>query len=190
MGLGDRETGVGVVFHWCGNVLRAAAMAVAALVVAAQPATAQDPAFLVVNGGYFDFNRQKHPAGEFGLQYRSDQKLWIFQPMVGVMRTTTASTDIYAGISLDIFFGDRFVVRPSFAPSYYNRGAGHNLGYALEFRSAIEFAYRFDDRSRLGLEIYHMSNAGLGNGNPGEESAILTYALPMTKIAHWLGRDD
>jgi hypothetical protein len=103
----------------------------------------QDPSFLVVSGGYYDFNRQKHPGFEFGAQYRSDQKLWIFQPMVGVMRNSHASTDIYAGVSLDIFFGSRFVVRPSFAPSLYLRGAGQDLGHPLEFRSAIEFAYRF-----------------------------------------------
>src|SRR3954469_8029025 len=142
----------------------------------------QDPSFLVVSGGYYDFNRQKHPGFEFGAQYASHPKLWIFQPMAGVMRNSHASTDIYAGISLDIFFGSRFVVRPSFAPSLYLRGAGQDLGHPIEFRSAIEFAYRFDDRSRLGLEIYHLSNASLGNKNPGEESITLVYSLPTTKL--------
>jgi lipid A 3-O-deacylase len=161
------------------------AVAGALLLAYVVPAQAEDPSFLVVSGGYYDFNRQKHPGAEFGLQYRSDQKLWLFQPMVGVMRNSHASTDIYAGISLDLFLGSRFVVRPSFAPSAYIRGAGQDLGHTIEFRSALEFSYRFDDRSRLGLEVYHLSNAGLGDKNPGEESITLVYSLPTTKISGW-----
>lgn len=150
-------------------------------------AHAQDPSFVSVSMGRYDFNRNKDPAWEGGLQYRSDLKLWVFEPMVGVMHNTHATTDIYAGISLDVFLGNRIVVRPSFAPTYYNRGGGEDLGDKLEFRSAIEFAYRFDDRSRLGVEVYHMSNASLGKINPGEESINMVYSLPTTKIASWFG---
>jgi len=155
--------------------------------VAPSVARAQDPSFLSVSAGRYDFNRNKDPAWEGGLQYRSDLKLWVFQPMIGVMHNTHATTDIYAGISLDVFLGNRIVVRPSFAPGYYHRGGGEDLGDALEFRSAIEFAYRFDDRSRLGVEVYHMSNASLGKINPGEESINLVYSLPTAKIASWFG---
>jgi lipid A 3-O-deacylase len=151
------------------------------------PAQAQDPSFVSISFGRYDFNRQKHPGWEGGMQYRSDQKLWIFQPMAGFMHNQHGSTDIYAGISLDVFFGNRFVFRPSFAPSWYVRGAGQDLGYWLEFRSAAEFAYRFDDRSRLGVEVYHISNAHLGDKNPGEESINLVYSLPTTTIAGWFG---
>jgi lipid A 3-O-deacylase len=150
-------------------------------------ARAQDPSFVTFSAGYYDFNRQKEPAGEGGMQYRSDLKLWIFQPMAGFMVNGNGSADLYAGISLDIFLGNRIVVRPSFAPSYYHQGAGQDLGKKLEFRSAIEFAYRFDDRSRLGVEVYHMSNASLGNINPGEESINLVYALPTPTLARWFG---
>lgn len=150
-------------------------------------AQAQDPSFVTLSVGRYDFNRQKDPTWEGGMQYRSNLKLWLFQPMVGFMHNGHGTTDLYAGISLDVFFGNRFVVRPSFAPSYYHRAGGEDLGYALEFRSAIEFAYRFDDRSRLGLEVYHMSNAGLGKTNPGEESINVVYSLPVTRIASWLG---
>jgi hypothetical protein len=148
----------------------------------AAPAVAQDPSFLSFSAGYFDFNRQKDTAAEFGVQYRSDQKLWLFQPMAGAMATTDAATHVYAGVSLDIFFGNRFVVRPSFAPGLYFKGSGHDLGHVIEFRSGIELAYRFDDRSRLGLEVYHLSNAHIGDKNPGEESILLVYSIPTSKL--------
>lgn len=166
-----------------------AVVGLAALVGLLTPgqAQAQDPSFLTLSVGRYDFNRQKDPSWEGGMQYRSDLKLWIFQPMVGFMHNGHGTTDLYAGISLDVFLGNRFVVRPSFAPSYYHRAGGEDLGYALEFRSAIEFSYRFDDRSRLGIEIYHMSNAGLGKTNPGEESINAVYSLPIPKLVSWFG---
>ena len=146
-------------------------------------AQAQDPSFLTFSAGKFDFNRQKNEAVEFGVQWRGSEKLWIFQPMVGVMGTTDVSGNIYAGVSLDIFFGNRLVFRPSFAPGLYTKGSkGHDLGHVIEFRSGAELAYRFDDRSRLGLEVYHLSNAHLGDKNPGEESIVLTYSIPTSKL--------
>jgi len=161
--------------------------AVLAMLWAAPAAAQGDPSFVTFSAGAYDFNRQKAPAYEFGMQYRSDLKLWIFQPMIGFMHNSNSSNDIYAGISLDVFFGNRIVFRPSFAFSYYNRNGGENLGYPLEFRSGAELAYRFDDRSRLGVELYHMSNAHLGTTNPGEESINLVYSLPTTKIREWFG---
>lgn len=159
-------------------------MALLAGVGAADQARAQDPSFLNFSFGRYDFNRQKADTWEGGVQYRSDQKLWIFQPIAGAMVNGNKSANVYAGVSLDIFFGNRWVLRPSFAPGLYFRGSdGEDLGYPLEFRSALELAYRFDDRSRLGLEIYHLSNAHLDkHQNPGEESINLVYSIPTSKI--------
>lgn len=43
-------------------------------------------------------------------------------------------------------------------------------------------AYRFDDRSRLGLEFYHLSNAGLDKHNPGTEILLAKYSVPFGKL--------
>ena len=56
------------------------------------------------------------------------------------------------------------------------------LGHDLEFRSQIEIAYRFDDRARLGLSLSHMSSASIGDKNPGTESIMVTYALPIENL--------
>ena len=143
---------------------------------------ADDPDFLSVGAGYFDWNRQKAPAAEFRLEYRSDQKFWIFKPLGGLMATSDGAFYGFAGVGIDVFLGRRFVMTPSFAPGYYNEGSGLDLGYPLEFRSQVEFAYRFDDRSRLGLAVSHMSNASIGDTNPGTESAILYYSVPLSTI--------
>jgi lipid A 3-O-deacylase len=144
-------------------------------------AKAQDPSFLTFGAGAFDFMEEsEHRAAQFELQYRSGLKLWIFQPMAGVSATTDGSAYAYAGLSVDIFFGNRIVLRPSFAPGLYYEGDGKDLGSVIEFRSAAELAYRFDDRSRLGIEISHRSNAGIDEHNPGEETLMLFYHLPLT----------
>ena len=61
------------------HLLRAALIvAFAAAFVAPEGARADDPDFLSFGGGYFDWNRQKSPAAEFRIEYRSDRKFWIF----------------------------------------------------------------------------------------------------------------
>jgi hypothetical protein len=155
---------------------------VAAMVVGAGAARADDPDFLSFGAGYFDWNRQKAPAAEFRLEYRSDKKLLIFKPLGGIMGTSDGAVYAFAGIGVDVFLGRRIVLTPSFAPGYYAKGSGLDLGHELEFRSQIEFAYRFDDRSRLGVAVSHMSNASIADENPGTESAILYYSMPLSRI--------
>ncbi len=140
-----------------------------------------DPAFLRFGGGYYDINDDQD-AGEFHFEYISDSKWWVFNPMAGVMATTDAAAYAYAGIRLDIFLGNRFVLTPQFAPGLYHDGDGKDLGHVVEFRSGLELAYRFDDRSRLGMTIYHLSNAGLDNNNPGTEVLNIHYSYPLTKL--------
>jgi lipid A 3-O-deacylase len=166
---------------------RAAAAILALLAVIQTPTTAlaaDDPDFISFGAGYFDWNRQKNEAAEFRLEYRSDYKLWVFKPLAGIMATSDKAFYAFAGVGLDVFFGNRFVVTPSFAPGYYQHSDGLDLGHKLEFRSQIEFAYRFDDRSRLGIAISHMSNASIGDTNPGTESAILYYSMPVDNLAN------
>jgi len=53
------------------------------------------------------------------------------------------------------------------------------LGGPIEFKSGGEFAYRFDNDARLGLLFDHISNAGIYKKNPGVESALLVYSIPL-----------
>jgi lipid A 3-O-deacylase len=175
--------------------LRLAAFALAAvLVVLALPARADDvelnddPAFLDFQAGVKDMRRDHVPA--FVLEYRSSYKLWFIKPMVGVMATTRGSVYGYGGFAVDIFFGRRVVLTPSLAVGVYDNGNDRDLGTAFpEFRSAVELAYRFDDRSRLGIMFNHISNAGTGKVNPGTEQLMLSYSYPLTNLKALFGGD-
>ena len=153
------------------------------------PAQADDPAFLSFGAGYFDFNRQKDPGAEFRVEYRSAYKLWQLKPFVAAAGATTGHGFIGAGVLMDIYFGRRLVLTPSFAPHVYFGGNNKlDLDYPLEFRSQLEMAYRFDDRSRLGLAISHYSNAGLGDGNPGTETVSVYYSIPFSGFSSLFGK--
>ena len=152
-----------------------------AFLLLAQPAWAEEPDFVAFSAGVFDLGKDQ-TAAEGRLEYRSDIKLWIFKPFAGVMGTSDGGAYGYAGVLVDVFFGRRMVATLSFAPGAYAKGDGKDLGHELEFRSQIELAYRFDDRARLGLSFSHMSNASIGDKNPGTESLMLNYALPVSNL--------
>lgn len=160
-----------------------AGLAVAlALGAPATPAFAADPAFVSVGAGTYDWNRQKDEGVEVRVEYRHDKKyLGFFKPFVAVAATNSSNSFfVGAGVLADIYFGKRVVLTPSFAPHYYNGGNTKlDLDYALQFRSQVELAYRFNDRSRLGFAVSHYSNASLGKTNPGTESAQIYYSIPV-----------
>lgn len=139
---------------------------------------ANEPDFIAFSAGVFDFGKNQK-AAEARIEYRSDIRMWIFKPLVGAMLTSDSGSYGYAGVLVDMFLNRRTVASISFAPGIYAKGKGKNLGNELEFRSQLELAYRFDDRSRFGLAFSHMSNASIGNKNPGSESLMLVYAIPF-----------
>lgn len=146
------------------------------------------PDYLSFAGGVFDFTREKHRTFECEIEYKfhlkclkAPNRYLEFRPLVGLMGTAKGSAYVYAGLNFDLLFFDHLLFAPGFAAGYYGNGGGKNLGFPLEFRSGIELGWLFQDRYRLGIHFYHLSNASLGNRNPGEESLVLFYDIPLVK---------
>ena len=144
----------------------------------AGPAVADDPPFLAFGVGAFDI-LDDETAADFRVEYRHDQKLWIFKPWAGIEATSDGAVYGVGGILVDVFLGRRLVITPSFGVGAYADGGGKDLGSVLEFRSQVETAYRFDDRSRLGVASGHISNASIGDDNPGTEILTFYYSIPL-----------
>lgn len=149
---------------------------------------AASPDYFTVGLGAYDFHREKHRCVQIDLEYnfylkcfKSPFRFLEFRPLVGVMATVKGSGYLYVGINLDLLFFDHLLISPGLAGGYYWQGSGKDLGYPVEFRSGVEFAWQFSDARRLGLHFYHLSNASLGRRNPGEESLILFYDIPISK---------
>jgi hypothetical protein len=139
-----------------------------------------DPAFVsLFAGGYDIIGKNSHTTGMGGAEYRFATKLWIFKPFIGALGTGNGSAYGYGGFLVDIYLTPRWVLTPNGAFGYFHQGGGTEMGSEAEFRTGAEIAYRFDDRSRLGLQFHHISNAGIGKHNPGEEDAAIVFSIPF-----------
>ena len=178
------------------SVRRFANPAAASLVLAlsfttACPAIAQvsfgsptDPPRIAIGGGAFDVLPEsvRPGSGATGLalgEYRFGDVLWILAPFVGAFGTGKGAFYGYGGFGFDINFYERLVVTPSAAVGYFTHGTGIDLGAHTEFREGAEFDYRFENLSRLGVGMYHISNAGIGKHNPGAEFVTLVLTMPF-----------
>lgn len=176
------------------QVVVVAALAAAALV--ARPAVAQlalgspnGPPRLELGWGAWDITphlgaHNAATAGDFRGEYHFGDLLWIFSPFVGVEATTAGASYVYAGYGFDFYLTPNWVLTPNGAVGWFQRGTGTDLGAAVEFRTGLEIDYKFDDQSRLGLAVHHISNAGIGRVNPGEQSVVVTYQVPIP-LLHW-----
>lgn len=142
-----------------------------------------DAESLALTGGWYDFNLKRNEAAEFGLEYRSDLKLFIVKPFIGASATTDGSAYGYAGILTDIVLWDRLVLTPSFAAGAWHKGSrAKDLGHWVEFRSQIELTAHLGGGLRAGVYFNHVSNAGLGDINPGVEVIGLTLVVSLRTI--------
>lgn len=131
-----------------------------------------------LGAGGFNMLRD-HRQWQFQMEYRWDYHFYNLRPLFAFMGTHKGSFYACGGVAWDIFLGKHAVLTPSFAPGVYMPGGGKDLHFPIEFRSAIELAYVFKDKARLGAQFYHISNASLARKNPGAESLIFFYAFPI-----------
>ncbi len=130
--------------------------------------------------GYFDVIRNDYNSAQFGAEYRARPLQYAIRPMFGVNVTTDGSIYGYAGLNWDAeLVKDQLYLIPNFAAGLYHKGDGKNLGGAIEFRSGIELAYQFPNAHRLGVAFNHISNASIYGHNPGSETALVTYSVPL-----------
>lgn len=143
-------------------------------------ASAEQPkvSYLTFGSGISNVLRNKKSA-EFRLEYKSWRNFNHIKPFGGVTVTTLGALYAYGGFVIDIAFWNKLVFSPNFAVGVYSKGHGKDLGYPLEFRSNIELGWQFKNYSRIGLSFYHISNASLGKKNPGTESLVFFYSLPL-----------
>lgn len=146
------------------------------------------PDYLSFATGVYNLLQNKWRTWEFDLEYKfhvswlkSPNPYLEFRPLIGALMTLKGTTYFYLGINFDLLFFDHLHFAPGFAAGYFSKGNGRDLGYPLEFRSGVELAWQFSDWRRLGLHFYHLSNASLGHRNPGEESLVIFYDIPLVK---------
>lgn len=155
---------------------------------------ADDPDFITFGAAAYDWVNVEDIQVEYRLEYRGRKLLGPVKPVVALAGTyclgrvfkfcpgkgNTGSGFIGGGGLIDLFFGRRIVASPSLTVHYYTGGTDDlDLQSPVIFRFQVELAYRFDNRSRLGFAVSRYDNLGLGDRNPGTESATLYYSIPL-----------
>ena len=58
---------------------------------------------------------------------------------------------------------------------YYDEGDGKDLGHIVEFKSEVQLSLDIFSSSELGFSYNHISNASLGDKNPGANSYMFNF---------------
>jgi len=145
-----------------------------------------------VTGSVGDYNALRSGQDHtflYGLEYRFDEWQYGIRPIVGGFGTAQGGAYGYAGFDWDVaLLPNQFYLVPNFAVGAYHDGGGKKLGGTLEFRSGIEVDYQFPNTQQVGVALNHISNAGIYNHNPGEETVLVNYSIPVGTISSWIGR--
>ncbi len=159
------------------NMILAAVAALFLTPISANAQESQD--YLSFSVGYYDI-LDDHEAVDFRAEYRPGHNyFWYLKPWAGVEVTSDFSLWAGGGILADIPVAPQWYVTPSVGAGYYAKGSSKkDLDYPLEFRSQLEVAYQLDTGSRIGAAFGHLSNASLGDRNPGTEVLSLYWHLP------------
>src|SRR3954462_13518058 len=177
---------------------------VLALLLAGRPVHAVEPYSFSFSAGAFnifdpDIRAEAGAEAQFSPFRLSWFPRWLpdLKPDTGMMVNDQGSFYVYGGLRCDIPLGHPWELSIQFAPGLYQAGNGFDLGGAVEFRSGIELSYPLappwprgpalvplserrpptprPPRGRVGLMLFHLSNAGIYTHNPGSESLVLTY---------------
>jgi lipid A 3-O-deacylase len=142
-------------------------------------------AYISIMGGAWESGlggNSRRTAAAFGAEYRFGEHLWIIHPFVGLNATSRGTVFGYGGFLFDASVIDRLWFTPSLAVGGLGRGGGSDLGSVIQFRSAIELSYEFNNKARLGIRYEHISNAGIEHPNPGTENIWLVFSVPTSSL--------
>jgi lipid A 3-O-deacylase len=168
--------------------IAAALLTMVAAVCFMQTAQAQDTPHVTLGAGVYGFGVDSDPnQAEFRASFRlgkglfgTDGSFRGFKPVVGIAAQTSGSSFFYAGLAAPFLFGpgDRWEFVFEGGPGYYRQGSSNlDLGGKFEFHLGASLSYAVTDNGRLGVGIYHISNANLHNKNPGVNSILANWVF-------------
>ena len=138
---------------------------------------------------------EKNQATDFRYEFRSNKSLFdigpeednffFLKPFFGIEYTNDSASYFLTGIYIEDNLGDllagdtnQYYFTPSFGVGIYDDGSGKKLGNDIQFRTSLEFSYELNNKNRVGISISHISNANLGDKNPGVEILSFSYQIP------------
>ena len=132
-----------------------------------------------VYSGMFDFSDDGKRAILVGLQHQNEELnrdtfLGNLSPITGALITADNASYVYTGVQAQYKMG-AINLTPSFTPGMYHEGDGKDLGHLVEFKSELQISTDIFKNSELGFSYNHISNASLGEKNPGANSYMFNF---------------
>ena len=129
--------------------------------------------------GIFDFSDDGARSTLFGIQHQNenlyrDSFLGVLSPITGFMMTADNAKYAYTGVQAQYKIGALNII-PSFTPGLYGEGDGKDLGHIIEFKSELQLSIDLLQNTELGFSYNHLSNASLGDKNPGANSYMFNF---------------
>jgi hypothetical protein len=140
------------------------------------------PHRIALSAGVFT-SRDHSPSGVGLVEYRSAYSLLggetYLNPMAGFLGNSDGGVYGYVGLRLGFPLSDDWHWENAFGFGAYGRGNGPDLYDPFEFCLAFSITRRMHRDLRLGLQLFHISNAGLRDMDPGANSvvALLEFGL-------------
>ncbi len=126
------------------------------------------------------FDQNLDDPGVIKVEYRFRPfSKWQLSPIVGGARSASDASFVFSALEKDFYFGRHWVLAPSFGIGLFDDGENIDLGSKAEFRSGIKAGFLFKSNWRFSLELFHLSNGGLSDRNPGTEPIFLSLAIPL-----------
>ena len=134
---------------------------------------------LNVYSGMFDFSDDGKRSTLIGFQHQNvdlnrDTFLGNLSPITGALITSDNAAYFYTGVQAQYSIGALNVI-PSFTPGIYEQGDGKDLGHIIEFKSEVQLSLDLPKDSQFGFSYNHLSNASLGDKNPGANSYMFNF---------------
>ena len=129
--------------------------------------------------GMFDFSDDGKRATLIGFQHQNENLnrntfLGNLSPITGAFITADNAGYFYTGIQGQYKIGN-LDFTPSFTPGMYYEGDGKDLGHFIEFKTELQISLNLSENSQLGFSYNHISNATLGDNNPGANSYMFNF---------------
>ena len=129
--------------------------------------------------GMFDFSDDGKKSTLIGFEHQNenlnrDTFLGNLSPITGALITADNAGYFYTGVEAQYKIGS-INFTPSFTPGLYHEGDGKDLGHVIEFKSELQFSLDLSGDSQLGFSYNHISNASLGDKNPGANSYMFNF---------------
>ena len=130
--------------------------------------------------GMFDFSDEGKKSNLFGIQHintnlHRDSFIGTLQPVTGLMITADNAAYFYTGFQIQSQSEGPLKFTPSFTPGLYSEGDGKDLGHVIEFKTELQISYELSSNSEIGFSYNHISNASLGDKNPGANSYMFNF---------------